>query len=497
MARGKKTAKELTPEEKLAQALVPVEEQPYQIPENWCWTIIGSLASIHRGVSYKKSDAHLEKRQNDCLVLRGGNIGEGYLDTDTDNVYVDISLVGDNQIVRKNDIIIVASTGSKKVIGRAGISKMKYSDVAFGAFLVLVRPLEETNQRYIDYFFLNDNYRNRIRNLASGVNINNIRSEYISGTPIPLPPLAEQQRIVDRIESIFAKLDEAKEKAQEVVDGFELRRSAILHKAFTGELTKKWRENNFSGSAAEYLTAIQKDNEETTKLNFKFWTNNILPEGWVESKIGNLLYYAGRIGWKGLKADEYKDEGPLLLSVYNLNEGDKVSYNKVYHISEQRYDESPEIMVQENDILLVKDGAGIGKLAYVKDLPQKSTINSSLLLIRSGESAYYKYIYYLLSGPSLQRIVKERITGSATPHLFQRDIKEFTIPIPPLQEQKFIASVLDNMIKKEQQAKETAEVVIEQIDVMKKAVLARAFRGELGTNNPEEESAVELLKSII
>ena len=484
MARGKKTAKELTPEEKLAQALVPIEEQPYQIPENWCWTYVGYLCNFIGGGTPNKNNplywngsipwASVKDIKGNYLLCTIDSITEEGLNTSATN------------LCEENDLILVTRIEPAKTI----ISRIV---TAINQDLKIVKS--RLTSAFLHYYF--ENFKHEFEAKASGSTVKGITIPNIKNTYFPLPPLLEQQRIVDRIESIFAKLDEAKEKAQEVVEGFELRKSAILHKAFTGELTEKWRENNFSDSAAEYLTAIQKDNEETTKLNFKFWTNNILPEGWVESKIGNLLYYAGRIGWKGLKADEYKDEGPLLLSVYNLNEGDKVSYNKVYHISEQRYDESPEIMVQENDILLVKDGAGIGKLAYVKDLPQKSTINSSLLLIRSGEAAYFKYIYYLLSGPSLQRIVKERITGSATPHLFQRDIKEFTIPIPPLQEQKFIASVLDNMIKKEQQAKETAEVVIEQIDVMKKAVLARAFRGELGTNDPEEESAVELLKVIL
>lgn len=145
MARAKKEAA-LTPEERLQAALVPDWEWPYKLPENWCWTKIGSISSLHRGVSYKKTDAHTERRENSCLVMRGGNICEGSIDTEADNIYVDISLVAENQIVRKNDIIIVASTGSTKVIGRAGISKMDYLDVAFGAFLLLVRPSTKVNQ---------------------------------------------------------------------------------------------------------------------------------------------------------------------------------------------------------------------------------------------------------------------------------------------------------------------------------------------------------------
>lgn len=227
------------------------------------------------------------------------------------------------------------------------------------------------------------------------------------------------------------------------------------------------------------------------------WKNENLPKSWIESKIGNLLYFAGRIGWKGLKAEEYTEEGPLLLSVYNLNDGDEVSYSRVYHITNERYEESPEIMVKQGDVLLTKDGAGIGKLGYVKELPQEATINSSLLLIRPGNTAISKYIFYLLSGPELQRIVKERITGSATPHLFQRDIKEFVIPVPPLEEQKEIVRILDDVLSQENNTYKKIKNVAARIDLMKKSILAKAFRGELGTNNSEEESAIELLKTIL
>jgi len=157
---------------------------------------------------------------------------------------------------------------------------------------------------------------------------------------------------------------------------------------------------------------------------------------------------------------------------------------------------SPEIMLKEKDILLTKDGAGIGKLGYVNEIPAEATINSSLLLIRANNSVESKYLFYFLKGPKMQEIVKSRITGSTTPHLFQRDIKEFIIPIPPIEEQKEIVRILDGILENEKMAKEISDVT-EKIDLMKKSILARAFRGELSTNNPDEESALELLKEVL
>ena len=187
-AKKKSIKKELSQDELLAQALVPEDERPYPVPENWIWVRLGSIVDLHRGVSYPKDAAHNEKKENDCLIMRGGNIGEGNLNFD-DNIFVSKSFVSSNQYVKKHDIIIVSSTGSTKVIGRAGVSDDDYFDIAFGAFLTLARPHEKFEKKLITIFFQTEGYRNTIRALAKGVNINNIKNEYIQKIPFPLPPL--------------------------------------------------------------------------------------------------------------------------------------------------------------------------------------------------------------------------------------------------------------------------------------------------------------------
>lgn len=457
---------------------MPAEEQPYKVPENWCWTyLLNGFAECKDGNRKPINASERAEREGD-IPYYGATGQAGWIDDYlTDEQLV---LLGEDgapflELLKDKAYLI---EGKAWVNNHAHIIKSHYGEVG---------------NKYILHYLNVFNFHGYV----NGTTRLNLTQASMRTIPVPLPPLAEQKRIVEQIESLFAKLDEAREKAQEILDTFNDRKAAILYKAFQGNLTKQWRKEHSDISAIEYLRKIEKSGEDFSKKEFKFWESNELPKTWAESKIGNLLYFAGRIGWKGLKADEYTEEGPLLLSVYNLNDGDEVSYNRVYHITTERYEESPEIMVEIGDVLLTKDGAGIGKLGYVKELPQEATINSSLLLIRPGNTAISKYIFYLLSGPELQSIVKERITGSATPHLFQRDIKEFTIPIPPLEEQEEIVRILDDVLEKEKIAYESAENVISQIELMKKSILAKAFRGELGTNNPEEESSSELLKSII
>lgn len=217
-----------------------------------------------------------------------------------------------------------------------------------------------------------------------------------------------------------------------------------------------------------------------------------------------MVYISARIGWKGLKASEYTVKGPLFLSVHSLNYGKEVNLAQAYHISERRYNESPEIMLKNDDILLCKDGAGIGKLAIVKNLNEPATINSSLLLIRAGDFFIPEYLFYFLSGPDMQNLVKERMTGSAVPHLFQRDVKEFVLEVPPLKEQHEIVRRVEQLFAYADTIEKQVNNALTRVNSLTQSILAKAFRGELTAQwraeNPDlisgENSAAALLEKI-
>lgn len=182
-----------------------------------------------------------------------------------------------------------------------------------------------------------------------------------------------------------------------------------------------------------------------------------MKRGWQRKQLGELAELKGRIGWRGLTAKEYTKSGPLFLSVHSLNYGDYVDFRDAFHISEERYIESPEIMLQEDDVLICKDGAGIGKVGIVGTLPDRTTINSSLLLIRSGKEILPKFLYRCLSSPYFQQIVNSRLNGATTPHLYQRDITEFPVVLPTLPEQQRIVGLLDEGFEGIAKARTNAE----------------------------------------
>lgn len=148
-------------------------------------------------------------------------------------------------------------------------------------------------------------------------------------------------------------------------------------------------------------------------------------------KLGEYLYIKGRIGWKGLKKDEYLDSSDYRIINGESLTKDGIDWNKAGFISKERYDESPEIMLQVGDILLSKDGT-IGKIGYVDNLDSPSTVASGIFVIRNIKPNIIstQFIYYLLKSKLFSAFIASRTEGSVIPHLYQKDFMEFAFPLP-------------------------------------------------------------------
>ena len=181
-----------------------------RIPEKWCFCHIGDMANIIGGVSYKKDDI----QTNGIRVLRGGNIQDGVIVYAEDDVFIVDTYYNEDNVVKKGDIVVVASTGSSVLIGKTGFATNDIPNTQIGAFLRIVRPNKQVLPHYINAIFLSDYYKTYIRNIAKGSNINNIKNSYLTDFVIALPPYQEQIRIVSKIEELFAILDDIKESLE-------------------------------------------------------------------------------------------------------------------------------------------------------------------------------------------------------------------------------------------------------------------------------------------
>lgn len=486
----------------LKKSLVPENEHPYKLPNGWLWVKMESICDVRDGTH--DSPIYYE---TGFPLITSKNLKDGQLDFE--NVkYIskaDLDLINIRSKVDIDDILyaMIGTIGNPVIVKDASSDKYAIKNVA------LFKPKNSIFPNFLYFYLKSSTYTGLIEKDLKGSTQKFIPLGKFRASVITLPPLPEQKRIVGKLDSLLGKIKEAKALISEAKESFANRRSAILHKAFTGELTANWRaENQTEMTGCELITSViaakkkilsNKKAQKLSKLeknsiNIEYQKNNMVST-WATVKLDNLVYISARIGWKGLKAEEYTKEGPLFLSVRSLNYGYQVVYNEAYHISNERFEESPEIMLQNDDILLCKDGAGIGKIGIVKNLNEKCTVNSSLLVVRPQEAFIPEFLFYFFLGNEFQKIVKERITGSAIPHLFQRDIKEFLLPLPPLSEQKEIVRRIDDLLKAETEAKELLEMD-EQLDLIEKAVLSKAFRGELDTQDASDEPAVELLKRL-
>lgn len=146
--------------------------------------------------------------------------------------------------------------------------------------------------------------------------------------------------------------------------------------------------------------------------------------------LGEFLYIKGRIGWKGLKKDEYlQSSGFRIINGESLTEKG-IDWSKAGFISEERYMESPEIMLQEGDILLSKDGT-IGKIGYVDKLDTPTTVTSGIFVIRNQrpDEVSTAFIFCLLTSHYFKEFIASRTEGSVIPHLYQKDFVTLTMPL--------------------------------------------------------------------
>ena len=442
---AKKKQIELTIEEKLQNALVSKEEQPYKIPNNWCWTYFKDIFYIENGYAFKKIDY----KKEGIPLVRISNIENGIVNIN-ECIYVNkLEKNEEKYVIEKGDLLIALSGATTGKNGVYYLDEIAYLNQRIGN--IKIKNKEKVLNEYRNYYIALKN--EDILNLAYGGAQPNISPKVIEFISIPLPPIKEQQRIVNIIESLFAKLDRAKELIENILAQFEQNKMAILHKAFTGELTVKWRKEN--------------------NINEKNFFNKV--------KLKNVIkLISGRDVSVSLCND--KSIGiPYILGASNIKD------NKFFI---ERWIENPVVVSEKNDILLSVKGT-IGKLYLQKE--EKINISRQIMALRALNELNTHYLYYFL----LRECERLKFEGNGLiPGISRKDILDLNILLPTLEEQQEIVNILDKLLAKYNKIK-NLEQQLEKIELLKKAILAKAFRGELGTNNPDEESAENLLKEIL
>lgn len=442
----KKTA--LTIEERLQQALVPADEQPYEVPENWVWVRLKSVASWGSGGT--PSRKHEEYYNGDILWIKTGELNNGWI-YDTEEKITDEGLKKSSAKLFPPYSVLIAMYGA--TIGKVAILGVPATTNQACACAVCNQSL-----LYMYLFYYCISQKNVFIEKGKGGAQPNISQIILKQHPIPLPPLSEQQRIVERIEELFAKLDEAKERLQEVANSFAVRKAAILHKAFTGELIGK----------------------QVTEL---------VP---LENLVD--LIKIGPFG-SSLHESDYIENGIPLVNPKHIVQQRIVPQSKI-SISDEKAEELSSYKLKENDIVLGRRGE-MGRCAPISNREENWICGTGSMIIRLKKEYDAKLYSLILGSQATVTYLENSAVGSTLKNLNEKIVRKIPVPQFSNEEQHEIVRLIDDLLARERAAQQAAEQALASIDLMKKSILARAFRGELGTNKASEASALELLRQVL
>ncbi|OOB76577.1 hypothetical protein AXF41_11495 [Clostridium haemolyticum] len=437
MAKNKKTLDEL-----LQEAIV--KDAPYEVPGNWVWSKLnpGFAECLDKFRKPINASERASRQGNIPYYGATGQVGwiNDFLIED------ELVLIGEDGApffdVLKNKAYIIH--GKSWVNNHAHILKSKFDSIG---------------NKYLMHYLNIFNYTNYV----NGTTRLKLTQKSMNDIPIPIPPLKEQERIVEKIECLFDKLDKAKELIEEVREDFEKRKASILEKAFRGELTEKWREEN---------STVNQSN-----------MNKNLPYNW---KMSKLMDTCEIIMGQSPKSQSYNDEGKGVPLINGPVEFGNSHFSKTI---KSKWTTEPTKICLKNDLLLCVRGSTLGRINIAGF---DACIGRGVAAIRS--KMYQKYINYKIH--SIRNKIYSIGTGTTFPNISRKQIGELDIEFPPLEEQKEIVRILDKLLDEENKIEKLTNLE-NQIELTKKSILAKAFRGELGTNDPSEESAMELLKEVL
>ena len=382
---------------------------------------LGDIIEQIRGVSYKPSDLNDNLNDSSVILLRANNIQNGEIVFD-DVVYVSKSKVTKSQYLRRGDILVCTSSGSKELVGKAAFVNEDLPMV-FGAFCKVVRP-KITCCKYIGHFFQSNYYRNYISAASAGANINNLRNEHIADLHITLPTLDEQRRIaavLDKVSDLIAKRRQQLDKLD------------LLIKSRFIELFGDPKQNPKGYPVKEFdeISVLITDGEHATPRR--------------------------------------TDKGIYLLSARNiLNHA--LQLDDVDYIDEEEYIRIARRVVPQAGDVLISCSGSIGRCCVVPEELRFQMVRSAAL-IRFDDTIKPIFAEWLISSDELQRQISMSATQSSQANLFQGKIRKLRGYVPPLELQEQFAAFVEQTDK----SKFEVQSSLEKLEILKKSLMQRYF----------------------
>lgn len=423
----------------MERALVPVEEQPYEVPGNWCWVYALSIFDVE----YGKGLATKSLTDYGYPVF-GANGQIGYY----------------SEYMFEDEKALMSCRGAYSGTMNHSLPKSYITSNS----LIIEDKGKYMMPKYIYYLF----EALDTTGLVSGSAQPQVTVQAFKKYAVPLPPLAEQQRMVERIESLFAKLDKVKEKVQNAKDNMTTRKETIFCKAFSGELTKEWRKL------------------QSVKLG-----------EWKEVRLIDVLKEKPRNGYSPKPVDYETPYKSMTLSATTSG----VFKAECFKFIDEHIEENSYLWLKPGDILIQRANSleKVGTSAIYNGGEHEFIYPDLMMKLQVKDNVLPEFIAFQLKTERVMNYIRSNATGTAgnMPKINQKVVSAIPIVLPSREEQIEIARLLNSMNIKEVQICTLYEKVLGEVEVMRKSILKKAFCGQLGTSNPAEQPAIEELKAIL
>lgn len=412
------------------------------VPSHWRVHTLYQLVT-----QVKEKNSNLQEKN--LLSLSYGKIKRK--DIDSPDGLLPASFDGYN-IIEDGDIVLrLTDLQNDHTSLRVGLATER--GIITSAYTTL-RPIDTSNSKYLYYLLHAFDLKKGFYGMGSGVR-QGLNYAEVKELRIVLPSQKEQDAIVYFLDDQCSEIDLAIDEAKSSIQDYKTLKANII--------------------STTVLSGLDGDVDKR-KCRIE-WVPSI-PSHWDTARFVYKNWIRSRLGWKGLKAEEYVEDGYPFLSAFNIN-NNYLCWEQLNYITQERYDESPEIKLRVGDILLVKDGAGIGKCARIDSLPLgESTVNGSLAVITPNEDLDYRYEYYYLQCNVFQNIIARLRNGMGVPHLTQEAMKEIVIPLPPREEQEQIANFLDTECRKIDEIIELKNLLIIELEMYKRSLIFETVTGK-------------------
>ena len=412
------------------------------VPSDWRVHTLYQLVT-----QVKEKNSNLQEKN--LLSLSYGKIKRK--DIDSPDGLLPASFDGYN-IIENGDIVLrLTDLQNDHTSLRVGLATER--GIITSAYTTL-RPIDTSNSKYLFYLLHTFDLKKGFYGMGSGVR-QGLNYAEVKELRIVLPSQKEQDAIVYFLDDQCSEIDLAIDEAKSSIQDYKTLKANII--------------------STTVLSGLDGDVDKR-KCRIE-WVPSI-PSHWDTARFVYKNWIRSRLGWKGLKAEEYVEDGYPFLSAFNIN-NNYLCWEQLNYITQERYDESPEIKLRVGDILLVKDGAGIGKCARIDSLPLgESTVNGSLAVITPNEDLDYRYEYYYLQCNVFQNIIARLRNGMGVPHLTQEAMKEIVIPLPPREEQEQIANFLDTECRKIDEIIELKNLLIIELEMYKRSLIFETVTGK-------------------